>query len=157
VCAGESRVYYLLEEVLLPETRYRGGRAKEKGAFKGYESANPRPSSFFQLIDIIGAAENDEEIRWDEDSDSDDALTPHDANSSQTTLKQPKSREQSASGQKDSSETATLKPVEPRKSNDQHSQTGSDASYDIVSGASSRAPGSPKEAKKEDDSDEDWE
>lgn len=36
----------------------------------------------------------------------------------------------------------------------------SDASYDIVSGATSRAPGSPKEEKKDvakDDSDDDWE
>jgi hypothetical protein len=37
----------------------------------------------------------------------------------------------------------------------------SDTSYDIVSGATSRAPGSPKEEKKEasskEDSDDDWE
>jgi len=42
-----------------------------------------------------------------------------------------------------------------------HSQPGSDASYDVVSGATSRAPGSPKEArtgeKKDEDDDEDWE
>ena len=30
-------------------------------------------------------------------------------------------------------------------SNDQHSQADSDASYDLVSGATSRAPGSPRE------------
>lgn len=36
----------------------------------------------------------------------------------------------------------------------------SDTSYDIVSGATSRAPGSPKDEKKEnpkEDSDDDWE
>jgi hypothetical protein len=36
----------------------------------------------------------------------------------------------------------------------------SDTSYDIVSGATSRAPGSPKEEKKDvskEDSDDDWE
>ncbi|KAL8661133.1 MAG: hypothetical protein Q9168_008412, partial [Polycauliona sp. 1 TL-2023] len=34
-----------------------------------------------------------------------------------------------------------------RRSQDQHSQPDSDASYDLVSGATSRAPGSPKEEK----------
>jgi len=40
------------------------------------------------------------------------------------------------------------------------SQPGSDASYDLVSGATSRAPGSPKENKsgeKKDEEEEDWE
>jgi hypothetical protein len=56
------------------------------------------------------------------------------------------------------------KPAEGRKSNDQHSQPDSDASYDLVSGATSKAPGSPEvrengEAmKKDNESDEeDWE
>jgi hypothetical protein len=79
-------------------------------------------------------------------------------NSSQTTIKQPTSSDDTASGQKDGIDTKTLKPSEPRKSNDQNSQSGSDASYDIVSGPSSRAPGSPKEAKAIEESDEeDWE
>lgn len=63
-----------------------------------------------------------------------------------------------------------LKPSESRRSNDQQSQADSDASYDLVSGTTSRTPGSPKEAGKppavaaaaakpvEDSSDEeDWE
>lgn len=54
-----------------------------------------------------------------------------------------------------------LKPEEPRKSHDEKSQADSDGSYDVVgaaSGAPSRAPGSPKESRKGDDSeDEDWE
>ena len=79
-------------------------------------------------------------------------------NSSQTTIKQPASSDDSATVQKAETKTKTLKPSEPRKSNDQNSQSGSDASYDIVSGASSRAPGSPKEAKTIEESDEeDWE
>jgi hypothetical protein len=54
-----------------------------------------------------------------------------------------------------------LKP-EGRRSHDRQSQPDSDASYDLVSGASSRAPGSPKEEKakekKDEESDEeDWE
>lgn len=50
--------------------------------------------------------------------------------------------------------TQTLKPSEPRRSQDAHSQPDSDASYDLVSGATSRAPGSPR---KEDEEEEDWE
>lgn len=57
---------------------------------------------------------------------------------------------------------------EPRKSQDQASTAGSDASYDVVSGATSRAAGSPKEEKPAklgkvdegkagDDSEDDWE
>jgi hypothetical protein len=63
--------------------------------------------------------------------------------------------------EKDDDDTATLKPAEPRRSNDLNSTAGSDASYDIVSGANSRAPSSPTtaaELKKVDESDEeDWE
>jgi hypothetical protein len=54
---------------------------------------------------------------------------------------------------------------EPRRSHDEKSVADSDASYDLVSGATSRAPGSPKEEKKspsasgrnEDSEEEDWE
>lgn len=51
--------------------------------------------------------------------------------------------------------------LKPRKSHDEKSQADSDGSYDVVgaaSGAPSRAPGSPRESRKEDDSEEeDWE
>jgi hypothetical protein len=53
-----------------------------------------------------------------------------------------------------------LKPTESRKSNDEKSQADSDASYDVVGAASgnpSHAPNSPKDSRKGDDSDEDWE
>ena len=65
---------------------------------------------------------------------------------------------------------ATLKPAEPRKSQDQGSTAGSDASYDIVSGATTGAAGSPREddkgktgegktgeGKKDESDEEDWE
>lgn len=62
------------------------------------------------------------------------------------------------------SDPATLKPEVPgRRSHDEKSVADSDASYDLVSGATSRAPGSPKEdvgksPPKIDESDEeDWE
>jgi len=48
---------------------------------------------------------------------------------------------------KDTASADSLKPNEPRRSNDQNSQPDSDASYDLISGATSRAPGSPKEEK----------
>ncbi|KAF4463055.1 hypothetical protein FALBO_10116 [Fusarium albosuccineum] len=53
-----------------------------------------------------------------------------------------------------------LKPTEPRKSNDEKSQADSEASYDVVgatSGKTTQTPNSPKDSKKEDDSDDDWE
>ncbi len=54
-----------------------------------------------------------------------------------------------------------LKPEESRKSHDEKSQADSDGSYDVVgaaSGAPSHAPGSPKDSRKGDDSEEeDWE
>ena len=58
-------------------------------------------------------------------------------------------------------ENDKLKP-EGRRSHDRQSQPDSDASYDLVSGATSRAPSSPKEdkakEKKDEQSDEeDWE
>jgi hypothetical protein len=56
---------------------------------------------------------------------------------------------------------ALLKPEESRKSHDEKSQADSDGSYDVVgaaSGAPSHAPGSPKDSRKGDDSEEeDWE
>ena len=54
-----------------------------------------------------------------------------------------------------------LKPAQPRRSNDEKSVADSDASYDVVSGATSRAPGSPEQDKKkadvEESDEEDWE
>lgn len=59
-----------------------------------------------------------------------------------------------------------MKPAQPRRSNDEKSVADSDASYDLVSGATSRAPGSPrikteevdkKQAVAEESEDDDWE
>jgi len=60
-----------------------------------------------------------------------------------------------------------LKVAEPRKSQDEKSQADSESSYDLVSGATSRTPGSPKdekpvvekkdEVKKDESDEEDWE
>lgn len=107
------------------------------------------------------AASTEEEVGWDEDSDDETA-----------TLKVAKPKvEQGRPASTESSTTlhpanqnpepTFLKPEESRKSHDEKSQADSDGSYDVVgaaSGAPSHAPGSPKDSRKGDESEEeDWE
>lgn len=98
---------------------------------------------------------------WDEDSD-DEALTKSTPKPKDTTGR-PASTESSTTlhPATQGGDAVLLKPEEPRKSHDEKSQADSDGSYDVVgaaSGAPSRAPGSPKDSRKGDDSeDEDWE
>ncbi|KAH6679587.1 putative BSD domain-containing protein C22A12.14c [Halenospora varia] len=106
------------------------------------------------------AASTEEEVGWDEDSDDE-------ATSKTTKTKEEAGRPASAESSTtlhpaiQASNQPLLKPEESRKSHDEKSQADSDGSYDVVgaaSGAPSRAPGSPKESRKGDDSeDEDWE
>ncbi|KAJ5189321.1 hypothetical protein N7491_005650 [Penicillium cf. griseofulvum] len=95
---------------------------------------------------LKGANAEDEEVGWDDDSDSES---------------QSPSTPQVPSGAHTLTPTRETQKAEPRRSNDQHSQADSESSYDVVSGAASRTPGSPKEksptAAKADESDEDWE
>ncbi|EFW21653.1 hypothetical protein D8B26_001810 [Coccidioides posadasii str. Silveira] len=109
-------------------------------------------------------AGDDEEVAWDEDSESE----PESPTTPQVKINKA-SEPPGASSLPTSSSMSNenLKPLESRNSNDQQSQADSDASYDLVSGATSRTPGSPKETEKsatspakavEDSSDEeDWE
>lgn len=94
-------------------------------------------------------------MSWDDDDEEEDkATTPqrvsHKASASTTTLNAPASND-------------LLKAKSPRKSHEDEAKSvaDSDASYDLVSGATSRTPGSPSEQKKsgegKDDSDDDWE
>ncbi|KAL8949536.1 MAG: hypothetical protein Q9222_004358 [Ikaeria aurantiellina] len=123
-------------------------------------------------------------IAWDDDSDSDtDAnkdntpptpqpkkpttINMHDndpkisstSHSSTTTIQQqqaptsPSTVNTSAAANK---EDPLLKPS-GRRSQDRASQPDSDASYDLVSGATSRAPGSPKRGEGSEDDEPDWE
>ncbi|EEQ27651.1 hypothetical protein McanMca71_000157 [Microsporum canis] len=103
--------------------------------------------------DLLKAStDEDEEVAWDEDSDSDSPATP-----------QPASPSKPLSKPATSSSNENLQVGEPRRSNDLQSQAGSDASYDLVSGTTSHAPSSPKEklseapAKVDDSDEEDWE
>ncbi|KAL9084910.1 MAG: hypothetical protein Q9165_007863 [Trypethelium subeluteriae] len=109
---------------------------------------------------LRGAATgDDEEVAWDEDSDEETSTPNAQKNkltsASQTTL------QAAPSGKVESDDADLLKPIEGRRSHDEKSQADSDASYDIVSGATSRASGSPKEKKaeavKEESDEEDWE
>ncbi|KAI9767386.1 MAG: hypothetical protein M1839_004528 [Geoglossum umbratile] len=109
--------------------------------------------------------EDDEEIAWDEDSDSDGPQPPSKADRSSKESASVDSSLTLRSGGEGAelSSPTLLKPAEERRSHDQHSQPDSDASYDVVSGAPSgapsHAPGSPVRKKAADDSDEeeDWE
>lgn len=96
-----------------------------------------------------------EEVGWGDEDEEEETTTPNngktDADQADPTAT-PKP-----------SDNGLLKPREGRRSNE-HSVAGSDASYDIVSGATSRGPGSPKEvaAEKtapvtEESDEEDWE
>ncbi|KAI9825857.1 MAG: hypothetical protein M1832_000798 [Thelocarpon impressellum] len=113
------------------------------------------------------ATEADEVVDWDEDSGPEDS---EGKSASQTTIpRSPASMHSSSTLRPTSVEgkatkDALLRPADPRRSNDQHSQPDSDASYELVSGATSKvpshAPGSPRETKKTaaaEESDEDWE
>ena len=125
--------------------------------------------NILQLIVYPGASSQstaDEEIDWDADSDEENTSTTpqgtkqtsrisHKSNDSTTTVHQ--------SGIITVIDNDNGKPKpEGRRSHDRQSQPDSDAIYDLVSGATSRAPGSPKEEKakekKDEESDEeDWE
>lgn len=100
--------------------------------------------------DLGATAETEEEVAWDDDEEE-ESTTPQPnakASESTTTLNAPAT-----------TSNDLLKPKESRRSEEENkSVADSDASYDIVSGATSRAMGSPKDKeKKEDESDDDWE
>ncbi|KAI7200999.1 BSD-domain-containing protein, partial [Hortaea werneckii] len=106
-----------------------------------------------EVLKGAAAQPEEEEVGWGSDNE-DESTTPNPkstkpTNDSSTTLN-------ATAG---SSSNDLLKPKEPRRSTDDKSVADSDASYDIVSGATSRAAGSPKEEKKEksEASDDDWE
>ncbi|TDZ34057.1 BSD domain-containing protein [Colletotrichum sidae] len=123
--------------------------------------------------DLLNAASAEDEVSWDDDDSDDEAAPPPKAEQnparppsteSTTTIQAPTSAPAPApapaSTQAQVQAQGTLKPTESRKSNDEKSQADSEASYDVVgatSGVPSQAPNSPKEARKADDSDDDWE
>lgn len=153
--------YYFLRHVVEEDERRR------KEMLKGESLDHQSYDRVESLTKSLGAAAlpEEEEVAWSEDSDSEsesESTTPNPVSSSKETLK-PVVPEAEPGTKEDNDR---LKPAEPRRSNDQHSTADSDASYDIVSGAvsgaTSRAPGSPKEEKREkpvqeESDEEDWE
>ncbi|KAB8294098.1 hypothetical protein EYC80_009550 [Monilinia laxa] len=119
------------------------------------------------LLKGAAATEQEEEVKWASDSEDDSEEESSDSDSSSdikptkaATIVRPTSAESSTTLQPATQvkektpaiPTSTLKPAEPRKSNDEKSQADSDASYDVIgaaSGVPSRAPNSPKEKGKE--------
>ncbi|KAG0651265.1 BSD domain-containing 1 [Hyphodiscus hymeniophilus] len=103
------------------------------------------------------AASAEEEVGWDEDSDDEAASKAK----PKLEAGRPISTESSTTLHPATQDPSYLQTDEKRKSHDEKSQAGSDGSYDVVgaaSGAPSHAPGSPKESRKGDDSEEeDWE
>ncbi len=111
---------------------------------------------------------DEEEVAWDVESDDEKVDAPSRPSTSHRIILSSNDDTDSTTAvpQQQTPSAGTLnKPTnQGRNSHDQHSQPDSDASYDLVSGATSRTPGSPKEEAKEkgavkrDESDEeDWE
>ena len=160
--------YYYLRMVI--ETEEQRRRELLKGTSRPFSRRSLLGNWMTDNVISGAALSPTENIGWDDDSDSESQpSTPHPAetpkvadtitapsNSSSTTIQAPATTSTEAS--------SSLKPsdAQPRRSQDLHSQPDSDASYDLVSGATSGAPGSPKDEKKKsegDASDEepDWE
>ncbi|KAF2998636.1 hypothetical protein E8E13_007514 [Curvularia kusanoi] len=122
-----------------------------------------------EMLKASTPAADEDEVAWSSDDSDDETTTPStktpksDLAKSQTTIK--------PSSSSPTPDSDLLKPAaQPRRSNDEKSVADSDASYDVVSGATSRAPGSPKESPKgaekgaekkkvveEESDDDDWE
>lgn len=112
-------------------------------------------------------ANGEDEVAWssgseDEDDDEEDSTTTMSAKPAEKTPTPDLAKSQTTI--KPETDADKLKPAQPRRSNDEKSVADSDASYDVVSGATSRAPGSPKEQKggkkkveEEESEDDDWE
>ncbi|KAG6255641.1 hypothetical protein E4U24_006553 [Claviceps purpurea] len=104
--------------------------------------------------DLLKAASTEDEVGWDDD-DSDDE--------GKEGTKKPVDEQVLSSGASSTTiqcQEGQVAPAHTQKSNEEKSQADSEASYDVVgaaSGKTSQAPNSPKDPKKGDDSDDDWE
>ncbi|KAK4166484.1 BSD domain-containing protein 1-B [Cladorrhinum sp. PSN259] len=136
--------------------------------------------------DLLKAASAEEEVGWDDDESSEEESEEEESSEESESDKETASKRPGSSGSSNTihppatapaatapaapaaaaataaTPQGTAKPSEPRKSNDEKSVADSDISYDIVgsaSGVPSRAPNSPKESRKIDESsdEEDWE
>ncbi|TKA77899.1 hypothetical protein B0A55_03343 [Friedmanniomyces simplex] len=122
-----------------------------------------------EVLKGAAAAPAEEDVAWDDDDEDEaqsstpNAVTGAPSNNSTTTLNATTTADTAPASPQASTENDLLKPTkEPRRSHEDESRSvaDSDVSYDIVSGATSRAAGSPKEEKRgteKEESDDDWE
>lgn len=122
--------------------------------------------------ELLAQTQQEEEVGWgDEEDEEEDSVTPSNGKEE----KEVEGKEAMGEGvveepakveHKEAKDAEAAKAGEPRRSNE-HSVSGSDASYDVVSGAQSRTPGSPTHERevaakttgtvKEESDEEDWE
>lgn len=122
------------------------------------------PSTVGSCIDrpLASTHETEEEVGWDEESDDENARTTPQIKEPAEKLVAQNTNESTTTIQPVPVATENLRP-EGRRSHDEKSVADSDASYDLISGATSRAPGSPKDDKPkemdkvEESDEEDWE
>jgi len=143
--------YYFLRHVI--ETEEQRRREMLKGIGPHFHNPNHRDSNIRTNGYIASAPIEEEEVGWDDDSeedsedDSDDeSSTPSKTQAATANLAASRDTLKAADPKDESLKPA--QPAEPRRSNDEKSVADSDASYDLVSGATSRAPGSPHDNKK---------
>lgn len=142
-----KRYYYLRHGIETAEARRRD---LLKGMFQAYME------TIFSPTNTLLAAAEEDDVGWGDDSDDEETTAPNAAGSGE----KPASIRSSTTIQP--SAQNTLHPTQSRKSNDEEKSQSADseASYDVVgaaSGKTSQAPNSPKDSKKADDSDDDWE
>ncbi|KAG5925553.1 hypothetical protein E4U42_004178 [Claviceps africana] len=104
--------------------------------------------------DLLKAASTEDEVAWDDDESDEEG---RDAAKESV---DPRPVSSGASSTTIQHEDGHLKPMQCQQSNDEKSQADSEASYDVVgaaSGKTSQGPSSPKDSKKAEDSDDDWE
>ncbi|KAG5984267.1 hypothetical protein E4U55_005425 [Claviceps digitariae] len=107
--------------------------------------------------DLLKAASTEDEVGWDDDDSDEEGKEGKEGAEKAVDQKPVSSAASSTTIQR---QDGHLKPTQCQTSNDEKSQADSEASYDVVgaaSGLTSQGPSSPKDSKKADDSDDDWE
>ena len=107
--------------------------------------------------ELLKEAGEEEEVKWDDDEDEESLQKAPTTPKVGPAIDEEKGSETPRTKETERKNSDLLRPGEGRRSNEM-SVADSEASYDIVSTGTSRGPGSPREAKKAEQSDdEDWE
>lgn len=155
--------YYFLRHIIESEEQRR------REMLKGTPTPKPPPQPPLTHHPASTPAD-EEEVDWSSDSDSDSAPAKPASTAPKSTSTPDLAKSQTTIKPDADAAPDSLKPTPPRRSHDEKSVADSDASYDLVSGATSRAPsrapGSPrtkadevdrKQAVAEESEDDDWE